>query len=162
MSVDFPLDQEIESTVALAEELSEEYGVLLGVHNHGGRHWLGNRQSLDWLFGKTSNRVGLSLDTAWAIDSREDPVAMVRDYADRLHIIHVKDFLYSERREHRDVIVGTGILDLAKLDEALAEAGFSGEAILEYEGDVDNPLPPLRECVKAVGETMKTVQVGEA
>jgi sugar phosphate isomerase/epimerase len=160
MSVDFPLDG-LEQALAIAEELSESYGILLGIHNHGGRHWLGSTTALRWVFDKTSTRVGLSLDTAWALDSREDPIAVVREFGERLHLVHIKDFEYEKDRTPRDVVVGTGNLDLRELDAALQEVAFSGEAVLEYEGDVDNPVPALRECVGMVGDQMKLVTVPE-
>lgn len=158
MSVDFPLEG-VEEALALADELSEQYGVLLGIHNHGGRHWLGSVTALRWVFGKTSDRVGLSLDTAWALDSRENPVEMVREFGPRLHLVHIKDFVFKTDRTPEDVVVGTGNLDLGALDAAMAEAGFTGEAILEYEGDVDNPIPALNDCVKTVGQRMRLVTV---
>lgn len=160
MSVDFPLEA-IDEALAVAEELSERHGILLGIHNHGGRHWLGSVTALRWVFGKTSERVGLSLDTAWALDSREDPIAMVRELGPRVHLVHIKDFVFREDRTPEDVVVGTGNLDLSELDAALSDVGFSGEAILEYEGDVNDPVPALRECVKTVGERMRLVTVPE-
>ena len=160
MSVDFPLEG-IDEALVLADELSERHGILLGIHNHGGRHWLGSVTALRWVFGKTSERIGLSLDTAWALDSREDPVAMVRDFGPRLHLVHIKDFVFREDRTPEDVVVGTGNLDLGELDAAMSDVGFSGEAILEYEGDVNDPVPALRECVKTVGERMRLVTVPE-
>lgn len=161
MSVDFPLD-EVDAAVAVADEFTEEYGIVAGIHNHGGRHWLGSRTALRWVFSKASPRVGLNLDTAWALDSREDPIAMVEEFGDRLHLVHIKDFVFEPDREPRDVVVGTGNLSLPALDKALTTAGFAGEAILEYEGDVDNPVPALRECVAAVGEQMSLVTVPES
>ena len=160
MSVDFPLEG-VDEALAIAEELSESHGILLGIHNHGGRHWLGSATALRWVFGRTSARIGLSLDTAWALDSREDPIKLVEEFGDRLHIVHVKDFVYKPDRTPEDVVVGTGNISLAALDAALTAAGFDGEAILEYEGDVDNPVPALRECVRAVGAQMNLVTVPE-
>lgn len=158
MSVDFPLDG-IDESILLADELSERHGILLGIHNHGGRHWLGSVTALRWVFGRTSERVGLSLDTAWALDSHEDPIKMVSEFGGRLHIVHIKDFVFGRDRTPEDVVVGTGNLSLGALDRALAEAGFTGEAILEYEGDVNNPVPALKECVEAVGEQMRLVSI---
>jgi len=158
MSVDFPLEG-IDDALAIADELSERYGVLLGIHNHGGRHWLGSTTALKWVFGKTSKRVGLNIDTAWALDSHEDPLKMVAEFGDRLHLVHIKDFVFAANRQPEDVVVGTGNLKLIDLDRALVDVGFSGEAILEYEGDVDNPVPALRECVKAVGAQMSLVTI---
>lgn len=160
MSVDFAID-DAEEALAIADELSEKHGVLLGIHNHGGRHWLGSRQALRWVFARTSTRVGLSLDTAWALDAGEDPVEIVGELGERLHIVHIKDFVFSGARAPEDVVVGTGNLDLALLDTALGEADFTGEAILEYEGDVDDPLPALRECVARVGSDMSLITVPE-
>ena len=161
MSVDFPLDG-VDEALRLADELSERYSILLGIHNHGGRHWLGSVTALRWVFGKTSDRIGLSLDTAWAIDSRENPVEMVRQFGDRLHLVHIKDFVFAADRTPEDVVVGTGNLSLPELDRALADVGFAGEAILEYEGDVNDPVPALRECVAAVASQMRVVTVPEA
>ena len=47
----------------------------------------------------------------------------------------------------RDVPVGTGTLDLPAFVAALDEGGFDGVAIIEYEGEPENPEPMLRECV---------------
>ena len=161
MSVDFPLDG-IDEALSVAEEMSEHYGVLLGIHNHGGRHWLGSCTALRWVFGKTSARIGLNLDTAWALDSGENPLEMAREFGDRLHLVHIKDFTFGRNRTPEDVVVGTGNLDLVALDEVLTSIGFAGEAILEYEGDIENPVPALRECVQRIGQTMNLITVPEA
>jgi sugar phosphate isomerase/epimerase len=149
MSVDFKIDG-IPESLAVAERLAEEYDVDVAIHNHGGRHWLGSSQALQWVFGRTGNRVGLSLDTAWALDSREDPVAMVRAFGNRVKIVHLKDFVFDRARKPEDVVVGTGNLDLAALRSALTDAGFSGESIIEYEGDVEDPVPALKSCAQKI------------
>jgi hypothetical protein len=46
--------------------------------------------------------------------------------------------------------VGTGNLDLPQLLKNLEAVNFGGYAVLEYEGDVENPVPALKECVAAV------------
>lgn len=156
MSIDFDINSVPES-FAQADRLAEEYGINLGIHNHGGRHWLGSSQALRWVFSKTSRRVGLSLDTAWALHSKEDPVAMAREFGDRLHVIHVKDFVFDRAGKPEDVIVGTGNLDLQAFDRVLAQAGFRGAAVLEYEGDESNPVPALRECVGEIRKHMPAI-----
>ena len=137
-------------TFAAAERLAEQYDVNVALHNHGGAHWLGNAQMLAEVFRRTGPRIGLMLDTAWAIDSREDPVKMVQRFGDRLMGVHLKDFVYTRDREPVDVVIGTGILDLPALVTALGEAGFNGVPIIEYEGDVNNPVPALTDCVKEI------------
>lgn len=134
----------------VAEALADEYDVNLAIHNHGGRHWLGSAEMLNHVFKNTSPRIGLMLDTAWALHSGEDPVAMADRFSERLYGVHLKDFLFDSAGKHRDVIVGTGNLNLPKLFETMRKNGFDGNLILEYEGDVDNPVPSVKECVDAV------------
>ena len=130
------------------EKLADEFDMQLGIHNHGGYDWLGNATILKYLFGKTSKRIGLHIDTAWAIDAKQNPVEMVEKLADRLVGVHVKDFVYSPRREPSDVIIGTGILDLPKFMALLRQLNFAGPLVIEYEGDEKNPVPALSECVR--------------
>jgi len=149
IGVNFPVDG-VPECYRIAEQLADKYDMLLGIHNHGGRHWLGSADMLKNVFTNTSERIGLCLDTAWALDSGEDPVEMSERFADRLYALHLKDFVFSPARKPEDVVVGAGNLDLPKLMGVLKSADFSGIAILEYEGDVDNPVPVLTECVKAI------------
>lgn len=153
MSVDFALDG-LDDALKSAEKLSEQYGVRLGIHNHGGRHWLGSAQALSHVFKRTSPRIGLCLDTAWALDSREDPLALIDQFRERLTSVHLKDFVFDRARKPEDVVVGTGNLDLAKLDQKLKAAGFSGPAIIEYEGDPKDPMPALKKCTAAIRQGM--------
>lgn len=149
MSVNFSLST-VPDCFRTAEKLADEYDIKLAIHNHGGRHWLGCADTLRHVFSKTSERIGLCLDTAWALDSRESPVAMVEEFSDRLYALHIKDFVFERSGHPVDVVVGTGNLDLKALVEALKEIDFNGCAVLEYEGDVENPVPAVTKCVEAV------------
>lgn len=133
-----------------AERVAGEMGLRLALHNHGGGHWLGSEAMLELLLESTGPEIGVMLDTAWAIDARADPVELARLAGDRLYGVHVKDFVYREGRDPIDVVVGTGNLDLPGLAAALDDIGFDGPLILEYEGEVDNPMPALAKCVEAM------------
>jgi sugar phosphate isomerase/epimerase len=141
-------------SVRAAEKMAEEQGVNLAIHNHGGGHWLGGAEMLAAVFAKTSPRIGLMLDTAWALDAGEDPVKMAEKFAARLYGVHLKDFTFDRARKPQDVVVGSGNLDLASLFKVLGKGGFKGKLILEYEGDVANPVPALKECVAAMRRVM--------
>jgi sugar phosphate isomerase/epimerase len=149
MSVDFPVGID-KGGLANIEAIADEYDVRLGIHNHGGKHWLGSPQILRHIFSNTGKRIGLWLDTAWMLDAGGDPVGVVKEFGDRVYGLHIKDFTFDTARRPTDVVVGTGNLDLPALATALNEVGFDGPAIIEYEGDVENPVPALTQCVEQV------------
>lgn len=149
MSANFSIEA-MPDCLTTAEKLADEYDINLAIHNHGGRHWLGNSDTLKHIFKKTSPRIGLSLDTAWALDSRENPVEWVKMFGDRLYGVHFKDFVFDKSGKPEDVVVGTGNLALPELIEEMRRVDFNGFAVLEYEGDVDNPVPALKKCVESV------------
>jgi sugar phosphate isomerase/epimerase len=153
MSVSFGI-QDVPAAFRVAEQLAEEFGVQLGIHNHGGYNWLGSVEALSWVFKQTSPRIGLCLDTAWAMQTGTDVMRYVEQFAPRLHAVHVKDFVFDRAGRWTDVVAGVGNLDLAKLRDALRKLGFQGEVIIEYEGDVNNPVPSVAACVQAVKQQM--------
>lgn len=136
--------------LAVVEKLCEEYGKKVAIHNHGRKHPLGSVAALERLFDKATVNVGLCLDTAWMLDSGEDPLEVAEKFKDRLYGIHVKDFIFDRAGKPEDVIVGSGNLDMDGLAAFLTDIGFDGFLTLEYEGDVDNPIPALKQCVEAI------------
>lgn len=134
----------------MVTKLCDEYDIDVAIHNHGGYHWLGNMEMLSYVFSQVSPRIGLCLDTAWALDARHNPVKMAEKFIDRLKSTHIKDFTFKPDRMGVDTIVGEGNLDLPGLLKLLNDHHFTGPAILEYEGDIDNPVPALQKCVEAV------------
>lgn len=149
MSVTFGISS-VPGSLETAEKLAEEFDIKLAIHNHGGSDWLGNATTLREILSRTSNRIGLCMDTAWAIDARANPLKWVEEFGDRLYGLHIKDFIFNRAGKGEDVVVGTGNLDLPALLKAVKTANFDGFCVLEYEGDVENPVPALTECVAAV------------
>jgi sugar phosphate isomerase/epimerase len=135
---------------AMAQRLAEEYDVYCGIHNHGGYHWLGNSEMLAHVFENSGPRLGLFLDTAWALAAGEDPVKMARRFGERLYGIHLKDFVFNSVGKPEDVVVGTGGLNLPEFVRAVEEVGFTGSCTLEYEAEPENPLPALLNCAAAI------------
>ena len=149
MSVNFK-PETVPQSLRIAEKLAEKYDLRLAIHNHGGRHWLGSVQMLRHIFSMTSQRIGLCLDTAWALDSGEDPIAMAEQFADRLYGLHLKDFVFDRARKPKDAILGEGNLDLKKFVSTLRKIDFKGYAVIEYEGDELNPVTAIQRCIEAV------------
>ena len=151
MSVDFSPQTSPESW-RLAEQLADEYDVFLGIHNHGGRHWLGSAQMIAHVLANTNERIGLCLDTAWALDAGEDPIGMAERFAAQLSGVHSKDLIFDRSRQPEDFVVGQGNLDLERLIGLIHSNDKIGYAILEYEGDVENPVPAIKACIGKVLE----------
>jgi len=139
-----------EGGLEVAEELCAEYGMRLGIHNHGREHTLGSIEQLDELFGKSSPNIGLWLDTGWMLDSGEDPVKAAVHFEERLYGVHLKDMTFDADGKLEDAVVGTGRLDLGGFMQYLVETGFSGPVAVEYEGDEDDPVPATVQCISAI------------
>ena len=152
INVDFTVEQ-----IPLVESLCEEYGKRVMVHNHGRKHRWGPIVELEKLFKATSPNVGLCLDTAWMLDSGENPVEVAKHFQERLYGVHIKDFVFDKAGKPEDVIVGTGNLDLPGLLGFLDESDYQGSLTLEYEGDYNDPIPATQECVAAVKAVCETL-----
>ena len=146
LSADFKDD----AGLVVAEKLSAEYGRKLALHNHGRHHRLGAPWAIDALLAKSSDRIGLCLDTAWMLDSGFDPVEIAKKYQKRLYGLHIKDFIFDRAGNPEDVVVGTGNLKLKELADFLKSIDFDGYVTLEYEGDAANPVPALKQCVEKI------------
>lgn len=135
------------------QKLSDEFGVRVGAHCHGGYMFGGQPEVLDYLVKIGAPQIGLCLDTAWCMQIGPDsgnPIEWVKRYAGHIYGVHYKDFVFERNAQWKDVIVGQGNLDLPGFVRALNESGFDGMSVIEYEADPENPLPALAQCVRAM------------
>lgn len=137
-----------EDTLRLARTLCDRYGMRIAIHNHGGKHWLGNSTMLDHLFRRTGPEVGLCLDTAWCIQAGESPLTWLERFGDRLYGLHLKDFTFAPTGSCHDTVVGEGALDLPAFLKTLRTAPALESAVVEYEGD--DAVGMTRRCVEAI------------
>lgn len=119
----------ISATAALARE----GGISLALHNHGAPHWLGNRRMLERFLDIAPPEFSLCLDTAWALDSREDPIALAHALAPRLRAVHIKDFIFDQGRSPREILPGDGGLILPELLKVLYSCPNPIDWIVETE-----------------------------
>lgn len=139
-------------------EWSREFGFKVGIHCHGGYMFGGQPDVLQHLIALGSPEIGLCIDTAWCMQigpSQGNPVKWATDFAGSITGIHYKDFVFEPNAGWKDVIVGTGNLDLPAFVDALDAGGFDGMAVIEYEGDADNPDPALKRCVESMRSLAK-------
>lgn len=140
--------------VPATAKLCEEFDINLGIHCHGGYMFGGSPDVISHLLELGGPRIGVNIDTAWCMQigpNAGKPVEWVKDkFKGRIYGVHIKDFTFDKNAQWHDVVVGTGNLDLPAFVNALYDTNFSGMCVLEYEGDVNNPVPALKECVQKV------------
>jgi sugar phosphate isomerase/epimerase len=152
LSVHFKIENFAEA-ITKTQKLSDEFGVRVGIHCHGGYQFGGSPDVLDHLIKLGSPQIGLCLDTAWCLQIGPylgKPVEWAKRYAGHIYGIHYKDFTFGPNAQWIDTVVGQGNLDLPAFIQALDSNGFDGMTVIEYEGDVQNPVPALKNCVKAM------------
>ena len=135
-------------TVAMVEELCNKYGIKVIMHNHGQNHRYGKYEQIDDLLSKYSDNLGLHVDCAWALDAGIDPVEMIKKYSNRVHGIHLKDFLMKEDGTHDEMILGEGSLNLKELMLTVETLPEFGVMSIEYEAP--NPVENLKKCIRNV------------
>ncbi|MCE0522762.1 MAG: sugar phosphate isomerase/epimerase [Methylacidiphilales bacterium] len=157
ISVHFQVDS-FPAAIRQTQRLSDEFGVRVGIHCHGGYQFGGQPDVLDHLIKLGSPQVGLCLDTAWCLQIGPHlgkPVEWAKRYAGHVYGVHYKDFVFGPNAQWTDTVVGEGNLDLPGFIHALEGNGFDGMAVLEYEADAHDPVPALKKCVKAMYSAAK-------
>ncbi|MEO1237663.1 MAG: sugar phosphate isomerase/epimerase [Planctomycetota bacterium] len=150
ISAHFKVDS-YHTAVPKTAELAAEFGIRVGIHCHGGYMFGGSQDVVDHLIKLGEGHIGLCIDTAWCMQTgprNGNPVEWAKKYAGQVFGVHYKDFTFEPNAQWHDVVVGTGTLDLPAFVAALEEGGFDGMAVIEYEADVENPVPALTKCVE--------------
>lgn len=130
----------------LLDKLTEEYGVAVGIHNHGPGHRWNTIETMRKAIEGHSVKVGICLDTGHLVRAGDDIVKAVHVFKERLHGVHLKDVDANKR----DVVVGMGVLDIKGFFKALKEIQFKGYIALEYELEPDNPIPGIRKSLEFI------------
>jgi len=152
ISVHFRVDS-FPKAIEKAQKLSDEFGIRLGIHCHGGYMFGGQPDVIEHLIKLGSPQIGLCIDTAWCMQigpHRGKPVEWAKKFAGHVYGLHYKDFTFEKNGQWIDTVVGQGNLDLPAFIQALDETNFDGMAVIEYERDAQNPVPALTNCVKAM------------
>jgi sugar phosphate isomerase/epimerase len=118
--------------LAAAADGLADHGVSLHYHTHDGEFArVDGRLALDCLLD-AADGVGLQLDLGWAGAAGHDPVSVLRDRADRVETVHLKDY---DADAGAVAAVGAGDLDV---DAAVAAVREAGVRWLVYEAE-DRP-----------------------
>ncbi len=129
----------VKRTDEMAERLAE-HGIELYYHNHHVEFVKYEGQYLLDIIAENTKYMGFELDVHWIHRGGEDPVKIIKRYAGRVKLIHLKDFRISEidltgvaedrsqfMRAFSDVVqfaeLGQGNLPLDEIIQAGLEAG---------------------------------------
>lgn len=141
----------------MGERLSEigrrvsEFGVALGYHNHMGNLGQAPEEVARVLEAADPRYVRLELDTAHYQAAGGNPVDAIRQHADRLLFLHLKDVQQPvpgrPANAYRFVELGEGRVPLVAVLAELARIRFDGWAIVELDG-VPDPARTPRDCAR--------------
>ena len=133
------------------EKLVDQYDIRIAIHNHGPEDERWRRP--EWIMeavGGLDPRIGACADLGHYIRAGVDPVAALEILGSRVLGVHLKDF----DAEENDVVLGQGKLDVVKTFETFQSLGFLGPVSLEFEGDKEDPVPAMLQCLDVVARAI--------
>lgn len=136
-----PDDDEIKDV--LVEE-AKQRDLLLGIHNHGPTHHYDTADSVLASIQNFDSVLGACVDTGHFLRADETPERAIELLGQRVHAVHLKDFLDAET----EVVPGTGKLNYGSVLDKLEEhTSFDTAFVIEYEADPEDPTPGMRQTV---------------
>jgi sugar phosphate isomerase/epimerase len=103
-------------------------------------------ESVMELVGDLDKRIGLCLDIGHEFRAGKDPIHAASVFAERLYDVHLKNVTAPDKAG-RGIELPRGAIDLLAFTGTLRKIGYSDVCSLEYEKDMENPLPGIAECV---------------
>jgi len=137
------------------DKLVAEFDIRICIHNHGPDSSYDKIDEVVTAVKNRDPRIGACVDTGHFIRSGEDPIEAVKRLGNRVFALHIKDEEKQENKS-RNVIIGNGFLDVAKLFTTLKKVGFpaDGSISLEYEANPQNPIHDIQECLTVAEEAI--------
>ena len=129
------------------EEKIRKYDFKLAIHNHGPDNPLYPNATDIWNHIKDLDaRIGICIDIGHTTRDGQDPSADINKYKSRIYDIHIKD-VDKPTKEGKTIEMGRGIIDIPKVVETLRKIKYKGSCSLEFEKDMNDPLPGIAESI---------------
>ncbi|HJO93132.1 MAG TPA: myo-inosose-2 dehydratase [Victivallales bacterium] len=142
-------------------KLASEKGMTVGVHPHMGTG-IQTMDEIDRLMSSTSKNVYLLFDTGHALYSGDNPLELIKKYADRVNHVHLKDVredvllrVESEKMSYLKSIYegifsipGDGCINFNPIFKVLEDADYSGWMVVEADQD-PRKANPLEYAIKS-------------
>ncbi len=135
------------------DKLVEEYGIAVGIHNHGPGHRYDKIDKIADAIKNHHEKIGCCIDTGHFLRSREDPVRAAEVFGKRIYGVHLKDV----KDATTFTVLGAGDLRTVDLLKTLAKANYSYCLALEYEEHPEDPEADLQACLKTVREAVAKI-----
>lgn len=142
------------------EKLAAEYDIRIAIHNHGpGAQYNTVADVVNAVKDRHPN-IGACIDTGHFIRSAEDPIDAFYKLKGHIFGVHVKDVAAQAKKTH-DVIIGDGFLDVKGMFKALKDIDFPADGVLslEFEGNPDNPIAEIKQCLAVAADAAQKVIV---
>ncbi len=151
--------REVATSLNHIGERCRDRGFVFGYHNHDFElapiSDAPDRTGLDVLLGETDPAlVVFEPDVYWIAKGDADPVAILRQYAGRIPIIHCKDMTHDDRRTYAPV--GAGRLDWPSILDAADAGGVEWHCVEQDAGDA-----PMIDCVRTSITNLRSWGMGE-
>jgi inosose dehydratase len=125
------------------DKLVEEYGVAIGIHNHGPGDRYEKIETIEKAIKDHHPKIGCCVDTGHFLRSREDPVHAVEVFGQRVYGVHLKDV----KDARTFTVLGRGDLRTVDLLKALAQNHYDYCLAIEYEENPANPFDEIKDCL---------------
>ena len=135
------------------DKLVEEYGVGIGIHNHGPGHRYDTIDKIAAVLKNHHEKVGCCVDTGHFLRSKEDPVRAVEVFGKRTFGVHLKDV----KNATEFTVLGKGDLRTVDLLKALAKINYAHCLAIEYEEHPANPISEIAECLTAARSAVEKI-----
>jgi type 1 glutamine amidotransferase/sugar phosphate isomerase/epimerase len=146
----------------LLDKLANEYGINIGIHNHGpdiSPHLWRPEMVLALCEGR-SRRIGAAPDLGYWLRLGIDPVASLRLLKDRIITVQMHD-LHEAGKSGHDVPWGTGVGRAKEFLVELDRLGIKPTMIgLEYSREWTESMPKLVKCIEFFNETTLQLAAG--
>ncbi|HDP33553.1 MAG TPA: sugar phosphate isomerase/epimerase [Candidatus Hydrogenedentes bacterium] len=132
------------SSFAGLEELVDEFGIKIAIHNHGpGARYDKATDTLNAV-KNLHPFIGACVDTGHIIRSGEAPHEVIERLGARVHCLHLKDW----KNGGEETVIGEGDLDLLRTVASLRAINFDGFICMEFELDPEDPTPGMMRGMK--------------
>jgi sugar phosphate isomerase/epimerase len=141
--------QRVVADLEAAADIAADFGLKIGYHNHAFEFETSfdGRTAYEHFATQVSDRVGLELDTYWAVVGGTDPVGLLGELGGKVVAMHLKDGP-GTRDDKDQVALGRGSMPIRQLIEAAPAA----LRVIELDDSRDDRFQALADSVTYLAE----------